>query len=675
LKHSVLVSAVLCAGLALAGDAGAAPNIGFDAGAVDRGVDPCVDFYAYACGGWMARNPLPADRARYSRFEELQERNDGVIRSILQQAAPSAPGRSPLERRIGDFYGACMDEARTDELGLAPVSADLAAVERVKSLRDLPALLAARADKGIPGFFSFGSEQDASDSAKVIGSFGQGGLGLPSRDYYLDDTENAKGIRAKYVAHVQKMLELAGAAPAPAARDAATILSLETMLARGSLTREERRDPKRLYNVKTMAELGALAPSFDFAAYLSAVGAPPLATVNVRMPGYFRHMQEVVATRPLSDVKAYLRWHVLRASAPLLSRPFVQQAFEFRSRTLAGVKELAPRWRRCSDLATSAIGEAVGIAYVEKTFGEEGKARMLAMVHDLEEALRRDITGLSWMTPPTREKALAKLAVIENKIGSPAHPRDYASVEISPRDLVGNVQRVNAYENRRDLAKIGQPVDKSEWEIPPSEVNAYFSPRNNNINFPAGILQPPFFDKAMDDAVNYGAIGMIIGHELTHGFDDEGRQYDAQGNLKDWWTPADSTAFDERAACVVEQYGRYAPVPDLHVNGRLTLGENVADNGGLRIAYEALMRRISGTPAATRVVDGFTPPQRFFLGMAQGWCANSTEEVLRLITKTDEHTVNEFRVTGPVSNMPEFREAFSCREGQPMAPANACRVW
>ena len=674
MKHPVLVSAVLCASTAVPGTLGAEPKVGFDVSAIETRVDPCVDFYAYACGGWKARNPLPADRARYSRFEELQERNLLVVRDILEKAAPRA-GRSALEQRIGDFYGACMDEAHADEVGLAPVAADIAAVEKMAKTRDLPALLAARAGKGIPGFFTFGSEQDASDSAKVIGSFGQGGLGLPSKDYYLDQTENAKTIRAKYTAHVQKMLELAGAPPARAAADASTVMAVETILARGSLNREERRDPKRLYNIKTIAELQALAPSFDFPAYLAAIGAPRLATVNVRMPDYFRHLEQVLATRPLADVKTYLRWHVLRGSAPLLSRAFVQEAFDFQSRTLAGVKELAPRWRRCANLATQVIGEAVGIAFVERTFGEDGKARMLVMVKDLEEALRHDIARLDWMTAATKEKALAKLAVIDNKIGSPARPRDYAEVELRPRDLVGNVQRVFAYETRRDLAKIGQPVDKAEWEMPPSEVNAYFSPPNNNINFPAGILQPPFFDRAMDDAVNYGAIGMIIGHELTHGFDDEGRQYDVQGNLKDWWTPADGKAFDERAACMVEQYSRYAPVPDLHVNGRLTLGENVADNGGLRIAYDALMRRLAGTPEATRTIDGYTPAQRFFLGMAQGWCANSTEEILRLLTKTDEHTVNEFRVTGPVSNMPEFREAFSCREGQPMAPVNACRVW
>jgi len=675
LKHSLLVCIVSGAAAVLPIAGVAAPAIGFDPTALETRVDPCVDFYAYACGGWKAKNPLPSDHARYSRFEELDERNTLVVKDILEKAAVSRADRSPLERRLGDFYGACTDEAHANEARLSPVAADLAAVDKLASVRGLPALLADRATKGIPGFFNFGSEQDAQDSAKVIGAFSQGGLGLPSKDYYLDATENAKTIRAKYLVHVEKMFTLAGEPPARARADAATVMAVETILARGSLNREERRDPKRLYNVKTLAQLQALAPSFDFKAYLAARGAPPLATVNARMPAYLQHLEQVLSTRPLADVKTYLRWHVLRGAAPLLSQDFVEQAFDFQSRTLAGTKELAPRWKRCSNLATSVIGEAVGIAFVERTFGPDGKARMLTMVKDLEDALREDIQRLDWMTPVTKERALAKLAVIDNKIGYPAHPRDYAQVDIRPRDLVGNVQRVFAYESRRDLGKIGQPVDKAEWEMPPSEVNAYFSPPNNNVNFPAGILQPPFFDRAMDDAVNYGAIGMIIGHELTHGFDDEGRQYDVDGNLKDWWTPEDGKAFDERASCMVEQYGSYAPVPDLHINGRLTLGENVADNGGLRIAYDALMRRLAGTPEATRRIDGFTPTQRFFLGMAQGWCENSTDEVLRLITKTDEHTVNEFRVRVPVSNMPEFREAFSCHVGQPMAPASPCRVW
>jgi putative endopeptidase len=661
--------------LVMACSAAPKPADGFDASLIDKSIDPCTDFYQYSCGGWLKAHPLPSDQSSFGRFEELYERNTLVLKDILEQASQPTAQRTPVQQKIGDLYHACMDEAAANRNGIAPLKPDLAAIDQLNSKKDLASLLAMRHQRGIAGFFNFSSQQDAKDSSKVIGAFFQGGLGLPSKDYYLDQTDNAKQIREKYLAHMEKMFALAGETPEQAKADAAVVMNIETTLAHGSLNKEARRDPKRVYNPKSLSELQALAPGFNFRRYLSRVGAPSLKLVNAAEPAYFEQMQAVLNTQSLPAIKAYLRWHLIRTNAGLLSDDFVQENFNFNGRVLAGAKELKPRWRRCVSVADNNIGEGVGMAFVERTFGSEGKERMLTMVKNLEKALEDDITQLDWMTADTRKEALSKLKAIENKIGYPEHPRDYASVVIKPDDLVGDVAQLSSYESHRDLNKIGKPVDKSDWELTPSEVNAYFNPYQNNVNFPAGILQPPFFSRDIDDAVNYGAIGVIIGHELTHGFDDEGRQFDLKGSLQDWWTPADSKAFDERASCVVKQYEQYYPVPDLHINGKLTLGENVADNGGIRIAYNAWQNLSKDDPGGQKPIDGFTPDQRFFLGAAQAWCTNSSDEFLRLITKTDEHSVEEFRVKGMISNMPEFRKAFGCKTGQPMAPVNACRVW
>lgn len=645
---------------------------GFDPAALDRSKNPCVNFYEFACGGWLAANPVPADRARWGRFDELGERNQATLREILDAAA-AAKAPDPIDAQIGTFYATCMDEAAVEKAGTAPLEPALRRIAGIASREALAREIGLLHRAGVPAAFNFGSLQDFKDSSRTVAILDQGGLGLPERDYYLKDEPRFARVREAYGPHVQRMFELLGESKETAAAAAKTVVDLETELARASLDRVRRRDPENLYHPTQRKDLATLAPGFAWPDYFAAVEAPDTPDVNVTWPDFFKEVGEEAQSRNLADWKTYLRWQVVRAAAPLLPRAFVEENFAFYGRTLTGQKELRPRWKRCVSLTDDYLGEALGRRYVERTFGEEGKERMSRMVVALEKALERDIRELPWMTEATKRQAQAKLAAIANKIGYPATWRDYSAIRLARGDLLGNVQRAEEFELRRQLARIGRPVDPGEWLMTPPTVNAYYMPLQNNINFPAGILQPPFFERGMDDAVNFGAIGSVIGHELTHGFDDSGRKFGPTGNLADWWTREDAREFERRAACFVEQYGNYTAVGDVKLDGKLTLGENVADNGGVRIAYMALRDTMAGRKVPPR--DGFAPEQRLFLGWGQIWCQNETEESARLRAQTDTHSPGRYRVNGVVSNMPEFARAFSCQAGQPMVRENACRVW
>jgi endothelin-converting enzyme/putative endopeptidase len=651
--------------------AGAAPGV--EISAMDTAANPCVDFYQYACGTWMTRNPIPPDQSRWGRFDELAERNREILRDILEEASANDPGRSAVEQKIGDYYASCMDEKTINLKGTAPLQPELDRIAALASKAELADEIAHLHSTGVRAMFVFDSTQDYGDATQVIGEVDQGGLGLPDRDYYLKQDAKSVEIRRQYAAHVAKMFELLGFSPQAASAAAKVVLDLETAMAKGALDRVSRRDPHNVYHKMSRQELASITPSFAWPKYLQDIAAPPIQSLNVAVPDFFKAVESLLRSVSLEDWKTYLRWHLVHAYAPLLPEPFVKENFNFYGQTLTGAKELRPRWKRCVDFTDRQLGEALGQKYVEKTFGPQSKQRTLQMVNELERALGRDIQELTWMTPATKEKAIQKLHEITNKIGYPDKWRDYSSVQIIRGDALGNFERADHFEFQRQIAKIGKPVDKSEWFMTPPTVNAYYDPQMNNINFPAGILQPPFFNNQADDAVNFGGIGAVIGHELTHGFDDEGRQFDGEGNLRDWWTPADAKAFESRAQCFVDEYANFTAVDDVKLNGKLTLGENTADNGGVRIALMALTADLAGKSQGK--IEGFTPEQRFFLGWAQIWCENRTDQIARLMALTNPHSPGRFRVNGVLSNMPEFQKAFSCRTGQPMVRSPQCRVW
>lgn len=647
---------------------------GLDVNSMDRGADPCVDFYQYSCGGWMKNNPIPSDQARWSVYGKLEQENEQYLWGILDQLAKQSSGRSADQQKIGDYFGACMNETAVNQLGTAPLKPYFDQIAALASVKDLPPLLA-RFHTELQGspFFDFGSNQDFENSDSVIAFANAGGLGLPDRDYYTKDDPKSVDLREKYVEHVERMFELLGDAPEAAKAEAATVMRIETALAKPQLTRVERRDPYKLFHKMDATALQSLTPHFDWAVYIKDVGLPPQKIFNVTQPEFYKELDRQLATLPLADVQTYLRWQVTHSQAPYLSDAFVNENFDFFGKTLHGTPQLRPRWKRCVSLVDQQLGEALGKEFVNRTFSPELKQKTLTMAKQIETAMGEDIESLPWMSPATKQQALIKLHTIVNKIGYPDKWRDYSSVEIKANDFAGNVERATLFESHRQLNKIGKPVDRTEWGMTPQTVNAYYDPQMNDINFPAAVLQPPLYDPKMDDAPGYGNTGGTIGHELTHGFDDEGRQFDSKGNLKDWWTPDDAKKFNEREQCIVDQYAQYTVVDEVKINSKLTLGEDTADLGGLILAWMAWKDQTKDMQLHSR--DGLTPEQRFFVGYAQWACENTRPEDARANAITDPHSPGKYRVNGLVVNMPQFQQAFSCKTGQPMVKADRCRVW
>jgi putative endopeptidase len=673
----VLMSVVSFAQTASSAKPSTKPAYGSSLDTIDKSVDPCVDFYQYACGTWIKNTEIPADQSRWGGFSEVRERNRGIEHEILEKAAAGGAGRDAVDQKIGDLYGSCMDEKVVNAKGIAPLQPEL---DRIAAVKDKGALIDEIAHVHLVGpnpLFNFYSNSDLHNADQVIAYIDQGGLSLPDRDYYLkDDNAKMKEMRQHLVEYVTQAFTLAGQTPQQAADSAQTVLRIETLLAKASMDRTSRRDPKNLDHKMSRDEAVALGPNFYLNRYFTAVGAPNFTQLNVPNPDFFKQVNGVLESESLDSLKTYVSWHVLNAASPWLSQPFVDANFKFQQ-NLNGQKEIQARWKRCVSLTDRQLGEALGQRYVELTFGADARQRMLKMVDALEASLAADVTELSWMSDETKKQAKVKLDAIRNKIGYPDKYRDYSSVVIKRDDLLGNVARATEFESKRDIAKIDKPLDRKEWGMTPPTVNAYYNPSFNEIVFPAGILQPPFFDNKMDDGVNFGGIGLVIGHELTHGFDDQGRKFDPQGNLHDWWTEQDGKEFEKRASCVAEEYSNFVAVDDLKLNGRLTLGENTADNGGARIALAALERMIADdkTGKEGQKIDGYTPEQRFFLGFGRVWCEKVRPEQSRVWVVTDPHSPGKYRVDGVVQNMPEFQKAWGCKAGQPMVAENACHVW
>ncbi|MFL6207617.1 MAG: M13 family metallopeptidase [Pyrinomonadaceae bacterium] len=673
LSASLLVL-LLCALLVIAQTPG---GRGLDVSNLDKNANPCADFYQYANGGWLAKNAIPAAYPEWGVFDVLAEQNRDSLRAIVEDAAKNtnAP-KGSNEQKVGDYYASCMAEDKIEAAGLKPLQPELALIDKIKNQRDLQAEIAHLTDIGMAVPFGSGSTQDFKNAAEVIFGLSQSGLGLPDRDYYFRDDEKSKTIRAEYVKHVANMFQLLGDDATKAAAEAQAVMEAETSLAKVSMTNVELREPSNLYHRMSLAELQKLTPHIDWAAFFKGIGFTKKVDINVAQPKFFESLDKELYYQNLIGWQIYLRWHLINAAAPGLSKKFVDEDFNFKGRILQGTEEQLPRWKRCVGSTDRALGEALGEVYVKKAFPPAAKARALEMVKNLEAALNSDIGTLAWMSDPTRQQAIVKLNAFINKIGYPDKWRDYSKLQIDRDSFVVNRMRANHFEQLRDLAKIGQPVDKLEWGMTPPTVNAYYNPQINEIVFPAGILQPPFFDPNADDAVNYGAIGAVIGHEMTHGFDDEGAQFDAAGNLKNWFAEADLKNFHTRAECVVNQFSSFEVEPGLHVNGKLVAGESIADLGGLVIAYAAWQKSMEGKPRPANI-DGLTPEQRFFLSFAHFWAANTRPEFARLLTNTNPHPLSRFRVNGPLSNIPQFAAAFQCKEGDAMVrpEKDRCVIW
>ncbi len=640
---------------------------------MNTSVAACQDFNQYANGGWMKSNPIPSDQSEWGSFSVLEEQNRESLHKVLEKVSKASNAAGTDDQKVGDFYSSCMDEAAIEAQGAKPLQGELDAIDKVASAPDLEAEIARLQLSGVNAVFNFGSDQDRKNSSEVIAGAYQGGLGLPDRDYYTKTDDDSKKLRDEYLAHVTRMLALLGEAPNQAAEDAKAILALETKLAEASMTRVERRNPDNTYHRKSLDEVAKLTPNFSWSGFLKDLNAPTVVAVNVAQPGYFEAVNRELTGTPLPAWKAYLRWHLVHSAAPSLSKAFVDENFNFYGKTLQGTPENEVRWKRCVSATDDALGFALGKAWVRDYFPPESKARADAMVKNLVAALRADLTTLSWMGEATRKEALEKLNAFDQKIGYPDKWRDYSKLTIDRGAYVLNVQRANDFEYRRDLAKIGKPVDRAEWGMSPPTVNAYYSAQKNEIVFPAGILQPPFFDAKADDAVNYGAIGAVIGHEMTHGFDDQGRKFDAKGNQRDWWTPEDLKNYQQRSKCVEDQYASYV-YEGQHTNGKLVLGEATADLGGLGIAYRAYHISREGKPAAAKI-DGLTDDQRLFLAWAHVWAANIRPEFAKLMLNTNPHPLPQFRADGPPSTLPEFAKAFGCKPGDPMVRKDLCQIW
>jgi putative endopeptidase len=661
----------------------------FDISQVDKSLDPCQDFYQYACSKWNSANPIPADQVAWGTGSGLQYWNENILREALEKAAAQTSNRTDYEQKIGDYWAACMDESGIESAGTRDLKTELERIAQMTNKSQL-ADQVAHIHQAVPGawqgddnqtraaLLGFGQQQDFDDATKVVAAIDQGGLGLPNRDFYIKDDAKSKEIRGQYETHISKMLALSGENPEQAAADAKTIIAIETAMAQAQMDNVARRDPKNLNNKMSLEQVQALTPSFDWKHYIEVVEAPPSSPhYLVSSPQFFRSLEPLIQKHSVDDWKVYLRWHLVHGSAPYLGKAFVDENWNFYSHTLLGAKQQLPRWRRCVRAADRDLGMALGQAYVAAAFPPESKQRTVAMVHDIEHAMDQDITNIDWMQPVTKEQAKIKLKAVYDKIGYPDHWRDYSSVKVGRNSYLNNVHEATAFEFHRQLDKIGKPVDREEWTMTPPTINAYYDPQLNSINFPAGILQPPYFDSTMEDVVNYGAIGMVIGHELTHGFDDEGRKFDAQGNLRDWWTPEDAKAYEQRGECIANEYTEEIPEAGVKQNGHLTQGEDTADNGGLRLAFMAVNNNLQaeGKSLDAKEADGWTPRQRFFVSYAYSWCEQVRPELMRTLVLTNPHSIPKYRVNNVVSNMPEFQEAFSCKKGSRMVRADQCRVW
>jgi putative endopeptidase len=656
----------------------AAPELRvFDPSLIDKSIDPCENFYRFSCNKWFQRNPLPADQASYGRFTELYELNRLHLREILEAAAVPSLSRTANEQKIGDEYASCMDVASVDKLGLKPLEPELDRVASLDSVSGLPALLAHLQLIGVNAFFSYSSGQDFADAKQVINFFGSGGLGLPERDYYTRTDADSVKLRDQYVEHVRKTFALAGESEAQAAQDANTVLAIETRLARATLTMTEQRDPKNLNHPTDVAGMEGMMTHFSLAQYLSTAGGPMVGKANDMEPKFFAEFNSIVADTPLDQIRAYLRWHLLTAYAgTTLPENFDNENWNFYSHILNGTEKQQDRWKRCTSRVDEELGEALGQVYVAKYFPPEEKQRTLEMTEAIEAAMDKDIEGLDWMSAATKVKAKEKLHAVMNKIGYPDKWRDYSKLEIVRGDDLGNSMRAHQFDFARDLAKIGKPVDKGEWQMTPPTVNAYYDPQMNNVNFPAGYLQPPFFSGKEDDAANYGDMGSTIGHELTHGFDDQGRQFDKDGNLADWWIKSDEQGFTDRADCMVKQYDAIEAVPGVHLNGKLTEGENLADLGGLWLAWLAWLDKAHAAGVdMNATMDGYTPDQRFWIAYAQQWCTQTRPEQLRTQAQSDPHAPDEYRTNSILQDLPEFAKSFQCKKTDKMVSEKPCRVW
>jgi endothelin-converting enzyme/putative endopeptidase len=695
-RRSTLLAAILTAGLAVvpafsqtatlaSASAGNSPELRvFDPTLIDRTVDPCENFYRYSCNGWFKRNPLPADQASYGRFTELFEVNRLHLRQILESAAQSSPtrtangaARTASEQKIGDEYASCMDTAAIDKQGLKPLQPELDRIAAVKSAAELPALIAHLHTIGVNAFFGMGSNQDFADSSKVISYYDAGGLGLPERDYYTRTDAKSVEQRQQYVNHVKNILVLAGESEAQAAKDAETVLALETRMAKASLTITDQRDPQNLNHPTDVASFAKELPHFSIPAYVAAVHGPDTGKMNDAQPKFFAEFDALLGDTPIDAVRVYLQWQLLHAYAGTsLPESFDHESWNFYAHILNGAEKQQERWKRCTSRVDRELGEALGQVYVAKYFPPSEKQRTLDMTLAIEQAMEKDIDSLDWMSAETKVKAKEKLHAVMNKIGYPDKWRDYSTVNIVRGDALGNQMRVHAFDEARDLAKIGKPVDKGEWQMTPPTVNAYYDPQMNNVNFPAGYLQPPFFSGKEDDAANYGDMGSTIGHELTHGFDDQGRQFDKDGNLANWWTKDDEQKFTDKSDCMVKQYDAIEAVPGVHLNGKLTLGENLADLGGLWLAWLAWLDKAQAVHVdMTAKMDGYTPEQRFWIAYAQQWCTQTRPEQLRTQAQTDPHAPDEYRTNTVLQDLPEFGKSFNCKKPSPMVIANPCRVW
>ncbi|GAB3535103.1 M13 family metallopeptidase [Pontibacter brevis] len=646
---------------------------GLDLANLDTTANPCVDFYQYANGGWIANNPIPASESRWGSFNELAERNNAVLRELLTEAASNTTApKGSATQLVGDFYAAGMDSVAANQAGMSPIQPELDKIAAAKSTAHLLNTVADLKTRGISGFFSMYVSQDDKVSTQYALQAGQGGLGLPDRDYYLKDDERAKTIRTEYLKHLQNMFQLMGSDATAAQQKARAVMNIETKLAQASRSRVDLRDPYANYNKMTVQDFAKQNPNLRVSQLLTGMGAQAAKEIIIGQPGFFKELNSMLKSVPLEDWKTYTQWHVARTSAPYLSNDFVQENFNFYGKVLSGAKEIQPRWKRVLRATDSALGEALGQLYVQETFSPEAKQKAIEMVDNLQEAFREHVRDLDWMSEETKARALQKLSAFAVKIGYPDEWEDYEGLNITRDSYVANVMRASQYAFRDNIGKIGQPIDRKEWFMSPPTVNAYYNPSMNEIVFPAGILQPPFFDPKADDAVNYGGMGAVIGHELTHGFDDQGAKYDYEGNLKDWWSEADLEQFNARANAVADQFDQYTVLDNLHVNGRLTLGENIADIGGLNIAYTALQKALEKKNPGK--IAGFTPEQRFFLAWAQIWRVNMRDEAQNQQILTDPHSPGRFRTNGPVSNMPQFYEAFGCGQGDPMVRNEGSRI-